>query len=166
MASTFEQNLTKVVNDTKTCKTEYAKMPAAVKSRDNNYRNAVAMVFDAQDHITRLKKEIKEGNPKAVEEMKKWQPNYPKIFARIKPCMDEIVKLKKELSDLGSDVDKAKKTADQLNKDAARSAMGDVKAAATQLKTVLADLKSVSDGIDKQIELLSTVPNEPKGVFV
>jgi chromosome segregation ATPase len=166
MPSTFEQNLTKIVNDTKACKAEYAKMPAAVKSKDNNYRNAVAMVFDAQDAITKLKAEIKKGDAKAVEEMKKWQPNYPKIFARIKPCMDEIVTLKKALSDLGADVDKAKKTADQLNKDAARSAMSDVKTAATQLKTVLADLKSVSDGIDKQVELLSSVPKEPNGVFV
>jgi len=47
MPSTFEQNLTKVANDTKGYKTEYAKMPSAVKAKDSNYRNALAMIYEA-----------------------------------------------------------------------------------------------------------------------
>jgi chromosome segregation ATPase len=166
MPSTFEQTLTKVVNDTNAYKTEYSKLPAAVKAKDNNYRNAVSMIYEAQQIITGLKDQIKKGSQTAIEDMKKWQANYPKVFARIQPCADEVAKLKKDLDDLKTDVFKAQKTADQLNQEAARSAMQDVRAAATQLKTVLADLKTLAAAIDKQLDFLSGLPKAPNGVFV
>jgi chromosome segregation ATPase len=166
MPSTFEQNLTKVVNDTKNIKTEYAKMPAAVKAKDSNYRNALSMIYEAQKTITELKDQIKKGSKTAIDEMKKWQANYPKIFARMEPCTTEVTKLKKDLDDLKGDVSKAQKTADQLNKDAGKSAMSDIKTATAQLKTLLADLKSLSDGIDKQLDFLTGLPKPPNGVFV
>jgi chromosome segregation ATPase len=167
MPSTFEQTLTKVVNDTKGYKSDYAKLPSDVKAKDSNYRNIISMIYEAQKAITELKDQIKKGTSKtAVDDMKKWQKNYPTIFARLKPCTTEIAKLKKTLADLKQDIGTTQKSADQLNKDAARSAMGDVKTAATQLKTVAADLKTLATGIDKQIQLLSDLPKEPNGVFV
>jgi chromosome segregation ATPase len=166
MPSAFEQNLTKVVNDTKGYKAEFAKIPGALKTKDGNYRNVISMIYEAQKAITDLKDQIKKGSKTAVEEMKKWQANYPKIFARLKPCTEEIAKLKKSLADLKDDVVKAQKTAEQLNKDAGRSAMADVKTASAQVKAVLADLKSIADGIGKQIQALADLPKEPNGVFV
>ena len=167
MPSTFEQNLTKVVNDTKGYKAGYTKLPADVKAKDSNYRNIISMIYEAQKAITELKDQIKKGTSKtAVDDMKKWQKNYPTIFGRLKPCTTEIAKLKKTLGDLKKDVGDTQKTADQLNKDAGRSAMQDVKTAAAQLKTVLTDLKTLATGIDKQIQLLSDLPKEPSGVFV
>ncbi len=166
MPSAFEQNLTKLVKDTTTYKTQYAKYHPDVKTKDNTYRTIIAMIYEAQKAITDLKAEIKKGSAKAVEEMKKWQPNYPKIFARLKPVSDDIAKLKKSLSDLKDDVAAAQKTAEQLNKDAARSAMADVKTAAEQIKTVLADLKTLSEKIGKQLAFLNELPKEPNGVFV
>jgi chromosome segregation ATPase len=147
-------------------KAEFAKAPAAVKAKDGNYRNAVSMIYEAQKAITDLKDQIKKGSQTAVEEMKKWQANYPKIFARMQPCCDDVAGPQKSLDGLKTDVSKAQKTAEQLNKDAARSAMGDVQKAAAQLKTVLADLKSLADGIDKQARFLSELPKVPNGVFV
>jgi uncharacterized phage infection (PIP) family protein YhgE len=166
MPSAFEQSLTKIVNDTKNYKAEFAKVPPAVKAKDSNYRNAVAMIYEAQKAITELKEQIKKGSKTAVEDMKKWQANYPKIFARMKPCCDEVATLKKSVDGLKDNVTKAQKTAEQLNKDAARSAMGDVKTAAAQLKTVLADLKSLADGLNKQAGFLTELPKPPNGVFV
>lgn len=166
MPSAFEQNLTKVVNETKAYKAEFAKLPPAVKAKDSNYRNALSMIYEAQKTIKELKEQIQKGSKTAVDEMKKWHANYPKIAERMKPCIDEIGKLKKGLEELKGDVVKAQKTADQLNKDAGRSAMIDVKAAATQLKTVLADLKTIGEGIEKQLRLLAELPKAPNPVFV
>jgi uncharacterized phage infection (PIP) family protein YhgE len=166
MPSAFEQNLTKIVTETKGYKAEYTKLPSALKVKDGNYRNVISMIYEAQKAITELKEQIKKGKQGAVDEMKKWHASYPKIFARLKPCVDEIAKLKKSLDELKAGVAKAYKTAEQLNKDAARSAMGDVKTAAAQLKTVLADLKALADGIEKQLRLISELPKAPAGVFV
>jgi chromosome segregation ATPase len=166
MPSAFEQNLTKIVNDTKTYKAQLAKIPADVKAKDSNYRNALSMIYEAQKAITELKGEIKKGTKNAVDDMKKWQANYPKIFARMKPISDEIAKLKKSLSDFLDDVKDAQKKAEQLNKDAAKSAMTDIKTAAAQLKQVLADLKTIAEGIGKQVQALNDLPKEPNGVFV
>ncbi|HTX38758.1 MAG TPA: hypothetical protein VME43_27215 [Bryobacteraceae bacterium] len=166
MPSTFEQNLTKIANDTKGFKTDYAKLPSDVKAKDTTYRTVISMIYEAQKAITELKGQLKKGSKTAVDDMKKWQGNYPKIYARLKPCTQEIGKLKTSLEELKQDVIKAQKTAEQLNKDAARSAMGDVKTAAAQLKTVTADLKTLSDGITKQLQLLADLPKEPDGVFV
>ena len=44
--------------------------------------------------------------------------------------------------------------------------MGDVKAAAAQLKTVLTDLKVIGDGIEKQLGFMTELPKPPNGVFV
>jgi chromosome segregation ATPase len=166
MPSAFEQNLTKVVNDVKTYKTQFAKVPGDVKAKDSNYRNAVSMIYEAQKAITELKDQIKKGSKTAVDDMKKWQANYPKIFARLKPCTDDVTSLKKNLDGLKDNVSKAQKTAEQLNKDAGKSAMTDVAKAAAQLKTALTELKSVADGIEKQIRFLTELPKPPNGVFV
>jgi chromosome segregation ATPase len=166
MPSTFEQNLTQVVNDTKNYKAQLAKIPADVKAKDSNYRNCISMIYEAQKAITDLKADIKKGAKNAVEDMKKWQANYPKIYARLKPVSGEVAKLKKSLGDLLDDVKEAQKKAEQLNKDAARSAMENVKEALAQLKAVMADLKTIAEGVSKQLGLLNDLPKEPNGVFV
>jgi chromosome segregation ATPase len=165
MPSAFEQNLTKLVNDTKNYKAQLAKIPADVKAKDSNYRNCVSMIYEAQKAITDLKADIKKGTKNAVEDMKKWQANYPKIYARLKPVSDEVAKLKKSLNDLLDDVKEAQKKAEQLNKDAGRSAMAEVNEALAQLKSVVADLKTIAAGVAKQLGFLEDLPKEPNGVF-
>jgi len=167
MPSAFEQTLSKTVSDVKGYQAEYAKVPPAVKAKDSNYRNVISMIYEAQKAITELKAEIKKGTSQtAVDDMKKWQANYPKIFARLKPCTDDVDKLKKSIDDLKDDVVKAQKTADQLNKDAGKAAMTDVKTAAATLKTLLTDIKTLSTNIDKQKQFLTDLPKAPNGVFV
>src|SRR5579863_7296443 len=100
MPSTFEINLTKAAGDTKTYKTKYDTLKAEVKARAGNYENDVAMIYAAQDQIRELKQKIQKNDFTVLDEMKKWQANYPAIYARMKPASDEVAKLKKSLADL------------------------------------------------------------------
>jgi hypothetical protein len=47
-----------------------------------------------------------------------------------------------------------------------RPAKGDAKTAGAHLKTVIAELKSIADGIDKQLGFLADLPKAPSGVSV
>jgi chromosome segregation ATPase len=166
MPSTLDQNVTKIVNDIKTYQARLAKMPSDVKAKDSNYRNCVSMIYEAQKAITDLKGDIKKGAKNAVEDMKKWQANYPKIYARLKPVSDEVDKLKKSLKDLSDDVQELQKRAEKVNKDASRSGTGDLAEVTKTFKEINADLKKLAEGVAKQLSFLTELPKEPNGVFV
>jgi uncharacterized phage infection (PIP) family protein YhgE len=165
MPSTFETNLTKLVTDVKTYKIQY-EATKGVKTKDTTYRTCVSMVYEAQKAITELKAAIQKGTKGAVDDMKKWQTNYPKIFKTFETAQADVAKTKKALADLQEDVTKSQKTAVQLNKDAGKSAMTDVKAAAADLKDVSTALQTLADGLKKKIASLEELPKAPSGVFV
>jgi chromosome segregation ATPase len=165
MPSPFETNLTKLVKDVKTYTTQY-EATKGVKTKDTTYRTCVAMVYEAQKAITELKAAIQKNTKGAVDDMKKWQTNYPKIFKTFETAQADVVKTKTALTDLQEDVTKAQKTAVQLNKDAGKSAMSDIKQAAEDLKGVTAAIQTLADGLKKKIASLEELPKAPKGVFV
>lgn len=162
MPSTFETNLSKAVETCQALKTQFAKLVPEVKAKSGNYDNAVSMFWASKDHIKELEEEIKKGkNAKAPEDLKKWKDNHPKIFSRVKPATDEIQKLKKTATDLRTGVFALQKTVEQLNKDAARSAMADVMKANAALKALATDLKALAEGIAKQVTILDGLPKAP-----
>jgi chromosome segregation ATPase len=164
MPSAFETNLVKLDKETKSLETQYGTMKG-VKAKDTTYRTCVAMVYEAQKAITELKAAIQKNTKGAVDDMKKWQTNYPRIFKTFETAQADVEKTKKALTDLQDDVSQAQKTVVQLNKDIGKSAIADINAALADLKDLTTRLKTLADGVTKKIASLDELPKAPKGVF-
>jgi len=153
MASAFETKVSQAVAAYNKLKAELYKLDIEVNKQCTNYEQINGALWEGNDIIKKLESTVKgakdsKAKTDAEAELKSAVETRTKMAVKLKTIQGEIKKLEAGAGQAKNSTLVVQKTVDTLNKEAARSAMADVKATAATLKKLVADVKAAVEKAD------------------